>query len=364
MDLSCQLNNSTYSVKLLLLEIITGIMCVLSITGCLCIIISFCLYKELRTRARLIVVLLAFSVLCYTTANLVGIGVTHLQKKAEIYNNSILSTAVNNSNVLDTMCKVQAGLAVFFYIASIFWTYCIAFYILMSVLQSKIMSQITFYFFFIISWLVPSVIIAYLIVYDYLGYSCISVEKNSTIGAEVDVSSIWCTIAYAKVLNRDSRILINVLAFDVWLFMGYLILPIIFILVKIAMKKQASRLSTLYEQCLKSSREIDVKLLLIPLAFILINVWSTVRDILFFLQHKNDYYWLVVLQSVGDCSQGLVIFVIYFLMTRYVRQAMRKKCCSCRKESNGYKTIKASPIRQKWWKISKSHVLKEVSTVN
>ena len=241
MDLSCQLNISEYSVRLIVLEVVTGVMCILSITGCLSIIISFCLYKELRTRARLIVVLLASSVLCYTTANLVGIVVTHLQKNTQVYNNSLLSTAVNNITVLDTVCKTQAGVAVFFYIASIFWTYCIAFYILMSVLQSKIMSQITFYFFLIISWLVPTVIITYLIVYDYLGYSCLPVEStNNTLGTEVDVSSIWCTIAYARVPDKESRILINVLAFDVWLFMGYLILPLIFILVKLAMKKQVS----------------------------------------------------------------------------------------------------------------------------
>ena len=247
MDLSCQINpvNSTYSVSLLVLEIVTGMMCVLSITGCLSIIISFCLYKELRTRARLVVVILAFSVLCYTTANLVGIGVTHLQKiPYRATNSSLLSTAVNNSTVLNTLCKVQAGVAVFFYIAAIFWTYCIAFYILMSVLQSKVMSHITFYFFLVVSWLVPTVILVYLVVYDYLGYSCLPVNRgNNTVQTEIDVSSLWCTIAYSRVSSKDSRILINVLAFDVWLFMGYLVLPIIFILVKLAMKKQVSSTS-------------------------------------------------------------------------------------------------------------------------
>ena len=241
MDLSCQINsgNSTYSMRLLVLEIVTGVMCVFSIIGCLLIIFSFCMYKELRTRARLVVVMLAFSVLCYTTANLVGIGVTHFQKSTPLANTSLLLTSVPNSSVLDTVCKVQAGVAVFFYIAAIFWTYCIAFYILMSVLQSKVMSHITFYFFLIVSWLVPIVILVYLVIYDYLGYSCLSINKtNSTELTEVDVSSLWCTIAYSKVHSKESRILINVLAFDVWLVMGYFVLPIIFILVKLAMKKQ------------------------------------------------------------------------------------------------------------------------------
>ena len=243
MDLSCQIDtaNSTYSLRLLILEVVTGVICMLSIIGCLLIIISFCVYKQLRTRARLVVVFLAFSVLCYTTANLVGIGVTHLQKSMSRANNSQLSTLVTNSTVLDTACKVQAGIAVFFYIAAIFWTYCIAFYILMSVLQSKVMSNITFYFFLVVSWLVPTVIIVYLVLYDYLGYSCLLINKtNSTSLTEVDVSSLWCTIAYSKVHSKESRILINVLAFDVWLVMGYMVLPIIFILVKLAMKKQVS----------------------------------------------------------------------------------------------------------------------------
>ena len=238
MDLSCKANASEAAVtRLLILEVITGSVCVLSITGCLCILISFCLYRELRTRARLIVVILALSVLCYTSANLVGIGVTHLYKNPA---NVSMGAYGNISSVLDPVCKVQAGFAVFFYIASIFWTYCIAFYILMSVLQSKIMSHVTFYFFFFISWAVPSIIVGYLIAYNYLGYSCLSVKggKNTTEPTEVDVSALWCTIAYSRVPTKATRVLINVLSFDVWLFMGYIILPVIFILVKLAMKKQ------------------------------------------------------------------------------------------------------------------------------
>lgn len=255
MELSCHVNASySVSAKLIALEVVTGLMCVLSCIGCLAILISFCCYKELRTRARFIVVMLALSVLIYTISNLIGIGITHVFRTSNYSNtisgdnteahHSILASNINITHkLLNIVCKVQAGVAIYFYVSSIFWTYCIAFYILMSVLQCKLLGRITFYFFMIVAWLVPALIISILAGYEYLGYSCVPIERrvhNTTINTNIDISALWCTVSYNNVSDTDSRILINMMAFDIWLFMGYLILPIIFIFVKIAMKKQVS----------------------------------------------------------------------------------------------------------------------------
>jgi hypothetical protein len=83
----------------------------------------------------------------------------------------------------------------------------------------------------------------------------------------------------------------------------------------------------------KVINQIDKKLMLVPLVFILVRIWGTTRFLLVSAGViRMDIYWMVVLQGIGDSAQGFANFLLFCVFTKKVRNkytglVRRLVCC-------------------------------------
>lgn len=118
------------------LRIVVGITCFLSLLGSLLIILSYVLFKDLRTSARLILVHLSVADFGVAASNLFG-EAYHFDRH---FNGSLNSlTPVS----LDRLCKAQAFFAHFCTISSVLWTMALAafMYVVVTKLKSSVASD-------------------------------------------------------------------------------------------------------------------------------------------------------------------------------------------------------------------------------
>lgn len=77
------------------------------------------------------------------------------------------------------------------------------------------------------------------------------------------------------------------------------------------------------------ARKAELKLIFIPVVFILLRIWGTIRFTFFLAYHPRDppvHKWLIILHGIGDNSQGFADFVLFCLFTVKIRNKFRH-CC-------------------------------------
>ena len=129
------------------IRIVVGVTCSLSMLGALLIILSYICIKDIRTKARQVLVHLSVADFGVACANFIGVCVyfdqyiRHCPFESKTSNgsffetNSNVDTVTNGVNtwtsceVLLQLCKTQAFMAAYSTLASVLWTLCLAVYI-------------------------------------------------------------------------------------------------------------------------------------------------------------------------------------------------------------------------------------------
>lgn len=179
------------------IQTVTEASCVLSILGSLLIIITYIVWRDLRTKARQIVVFL--SVADFLTA------VGYLYGSIQLFTDSSWD------------CIAQSAVTTFANISSFLWTISIAIYIYMLIVKSdqNYGGQLMIGF-HIINWGVPLVIVAAAVGSNGLGWD------NSYISVG------WCWVN----LDNNNFLIWMLFGGKIWEFSAYVILPVIYFLVK------------------------------------------------------------------------------------------------------------------------------------
>lgn len=215
LDYSNATNGTDSSGYMDVLKSCISIFCVLSIAGSLLIIVAYLAFKETRTTARQLLMNLSIADLITALANLIGL-LTNFGRFRDISSNDSVSV----------YCVVQAFIAQFGADSSILWTIVIALYMLFAiVLRQQNIADKLLPVFYICSWGIPAVILIWFAVVGYLGF-----EPNTTPG--------WCSIksepSYAVVVG-----------YTVFVYIAFLILPVISITISCYLKIIAVSLPTI-----------------------------------------------------------------------------------------------------------------------
>ena len=126
-------------------RVVVGITCVLSMFGAVLIALSYLLIKEIRTKAREILVHLSFMDFMVAAANFVGVVVNFDQYLSDTHD-----------NIVHTLCVTQASFAMYGTLASILWTIAIAAYIYLRIMfNKKPVARRAVYAFYIICYGLP-----------------------------------------------------------------------------------------------------------------------------------------------------------------------------------------------------------------
>ncbi|XP_022060489.1 G-protein coupled receptor 157 isoform X1 [Acanthochromis polyacanthus] len=285
-------------------QVIVLFSCALSLLGSSLIIFTYIIWSDLRTTPRRLLVYL--SVADWLSAGSYAYGVSR----------------VFRSDSVD--CVVQGAISTFANTSSFFWTVAIAVYLYFFIVRSsqRVADSLVLSFHFV-SWGVPLAITIAAVCLNKIGYDA----------SEVSVG--WCWVR----IHAPDRVLWMLLTGKIWEFLAYLTLPILYILIKRHIHIAHAALSE-YRPILANrppshsfSSMADMKLTLIPIIFIILRIWSTVRFILLLAgspARQNPV--LVTLHGIGNTLQGAANCTMFVLLTRPIRTRLcTALCCCCTK---------------------------------
>ncbi|XP_062961240.1 G-protein coupled receptor 157 isoform X1 [Cynocephalus volans] len=226
--------------------------CVLSALGSGLLVATHALWPDLRSRARRLLLFLSLA--------------------------DLLSAASYFYGVLQDFagpswdCVLQGALSSFANTSSFFWTVAIALYLYLSIVRVARgpRADRLLWAFHVVSWGVPLAITMAAVTLKKIGYDA------------SDVSVGWCWID----LEAEDRVLWMLLTGKLWEMLAYVTLPLLYLLVRKHISRAHAALSEYrpilseVHQLQRRSSVADKKLVLIPLIFICLRIWSTVRFIL------------------------------------------------------------------------------------
>ncbi|XP_053500175.1 G-protein coupled receptor 157 [Ictalurus furcatus] len=282
-------------------QVVVLLSCVLSALGSVLVVSTYAKWPDLRTTPRQLLVFL--SVADFLSAVSYSYGVYK----------------VFNANTWD--CVTQGAISTFSNTSSFFWTVAIAVYLYIFIVQSsQRQADSLVLYFHLISWGVPLAITV----------AAVSMQKIGYDASEVSVG--WCWIS----IEEDDHVLWMLLTGKIWELLAYVILPLLYILIKRHIHKAHAALSEYRPilACNRLSHSIpamaDRKLTLIPIIFIALRIWSTVRFVLLLARSPaGQNPVLVTLHGIGNTFQGAANCIMFVLCTRPVRARLVAWLC-CR----------------------------------
>lgn len=293
--------NENQTVVYLSEQVVVLCSCALSFLGSSLIILTYIIWSDLRTTPRRL--LLYLSVSDWLSAVSYAFGVWR----------------VFHTDSLD--CVIQGAISTFANTSSFFWTVAIAVYLYVFIVRSnQRVADSLVLFFHLVSWGVPLAITVAAVSLSKIGYDA----------SEVSVG--WCWVR----IHASDRVLWMLLTGKIWEFMAYLTLPVLYILIKRHIHVAHAALCE-YRPILANrpqshsySSMADMKLTLIPIIFIVLRIWSTVRFILLLAgspARQNPV--LVTLHGIGNTSQGAANCIMFVLLTQPIRKRLCKALCCC-----------------------------------
>ena len=205
-------------------RVVVGITCALSMVGAALIILSYVLIKDIRSKAREILLNLSLMDFVVAAANLIGILINF---DDYLYDPGHLSA--QRYRLLDNVCKAQAFFAMYSTISSILWTNCIAVYIFFHIMlegQTKVARMITNAF-YVMSYGLPLIVNLWFVLTGKLGYS----EYGS---------SGWCSVIVYNSATGARYPMTLIFANDIWIYLTLTLVPLIFISLKLYSRYEVS----------------------------------------------------------------------------------------------------------------------------
>ncbi|XP_066526151.1 G-protein coupled receptor 157 [Hoplias malabaricus] len=273
--------------------------CVLSLLGSLLIICTYATWGDLRTTPRKLLVFLSVADLLSALSYFYGVLKDF------------------DSDTKD--CIAQGAISTFANTSSFFWTVAIGIYLYIFIVKSsqRLADSLVLYF-HLISWGVPLAITVAALALQKIGYDA----------SEVSVG--WCWVS----IREKDHVLWMLLTGKIWEFLAYITLPVLYILIKRHIHKAHAALSE-YRPILATSPTsqslstmADRKLTLIPIIFIALRMWSTIRFLLMLADspaRQNPV--LVILHGIGNTFQGAANCIMFVLCTRPVRSRLINVLC-------------------------------------
>lgn len=146
------------------MQIAVSVTCVLSILGSSLIVLTYVLYKELRTTARQLLVNLSIADWIVAASHMTGV-LTNYKRFSE---HSCNDTRVSPQHT-DTWCEIQGGLAMFSSLSSFLWTVAVAVYLFVIIVAQRRGKRLVPVL-YVLCWGIPAVLAVALGAKRYLGF--------------------------------------------------------------------------------------------------------------------------------------------------------------------------------------------------
>lgn len=213
------------------LQIVCGIVCVLSILGSLAIIITYALVKEVRSKTRELLVHISLMDIMYTMANFVGLMIPYRKHLHDDDN----STNYNNEDhrTYQDICEVQAFFAIYGTIGSVLWTLGLAVYLYYRIVsRDPTITKRLLMVLYVICYVMPLYVSLWLLLDHHMGYS-----HNALSGAG------WCSLNDKTVTKGHeiyNKSLVEFMTYDIWIWLGIIVLVPLYLVIHVHIRQQVS----------------------------------------------------------------------------------------------------------------------------
>ena len=182
--------------------------------GAILIILSYILIKELRTKAREILVNLSLMDFMVAAANFTGVVANFDQY---LVDKTHIKYPEPTYNVVEHVCVAQASFAMYGTHSSILWTIAIAVYIYLVIMYDKapVVRRST-YAFYVICYGLPLISTLWFSLTGKLGYSRYG-------------GSGWCSLVVRDEKTGVDQPFVAVFGNDMWIYLTIILVPVLFL---------------------------------------------------------------------------------------------------------------------------------------
>ncbi|XP_070177898.1 G-protein coupled receptor 157-like [Littorina saxatilis] len=250
---------------------VTTVSSSLSVIGCIVIIGAHVAYRMLRTTGRAMLVQLSIADMLTALGNILGV----------LWDSAML----NRSKVY---CSIQSAWTIFSSNASFFWTVAIALTLCWAIISNRPTTADRYWaIFMIVCWGVPALVTVIALSCDVLGY-----DPNLH-------QASWCWIDP----EADNSLFWTFFTGKAWELSACLLTVVLYSAIKISLFRHRAKNKAIASNR-KSRRDViheaNVKLTFVPLVFIMLRIWGTVRFLIGFIDHQyassSEAFWVVPLQ--------------------------------------------------------------------
>ena len=278
-----------------------------AIFGAIFIIITYFLFKDLKTRARQFLALIAVADLFNAIFYFIG-------QTCYLVNKDYTLCYVNKSAVEIGVCVGQAAANNLFSLLSFSFTIILSFHILFIFIGRNILyKKKYFYFSIILGFVFPFLITSFAFWFGWFGPG-----ETVTIG--------WCFIRdfpqNVSAGNIKSSAVYELLTGKLWDIITIVVISFVYILIifRCLWKRQG-------KQSWRNIGEQDFKIFLIPIIFVFLRIWGEIHLFwTYFHPNINVPPPLLYLQAIFEPSQGWANAIIYIFWTKNVRKRILRIC--------------------------------------
>ena len=195
------------------------VVCLLSILGSLLIILSYIVFKSLRSKVRFLLVNLSIMDFGVGCANLFGLLYRY---QDHLSNSSDTSRLLTDS--AQRVCLTQAFFAICCTLSSIIWTILLSSYLYLLIAhQRSLYTKYAFLPFYALGYGVPLLLTLWLLLTNRLGYAPYN-------------SAGWCTVKATDTSGLNPDVYITVIGYDLWIYMSFVLVPVFCVAVHLHIK--------------------------------------------------------------------------------------------------------------------------------
>jgi len=183
-----------------------------------------------------------------------------------------------------------------------------------------------------LSWGVPLWLVSFALAFRALGRD----DFSASIG--------WCWISNPKQISWPNTMSPEWRVFFWQLVAGkgieiisYVATPFLYIASKRVLQATNERILMSHSQLREALQEADRKLVLVPVVFLFGRIWGTLRLLLDFFVPAlkvKSWFWLAILQGVGDSAQGWANCLLFCFFTKVLRRKIVGAILNCVKKQN------------------------------
>ena len=209
---------------------VVGVVCALSVIGSLFIILSYVLFRDLRSNARLLLVHLSISDLGVSLSNLVGEIAEfggHFKHSKNDYKDNLTPPSY------DHFCNAQAFLAHYFTISSVLWTLVLSTYMYAVTTKLSRLSQKENLIFNLC---------ACVICYGIALFNSLWFQFTDRLGFSPYSSSGWCGSKVHNVYSGKLDFMAVILGYDIWIVLTSFLIIVTYLSILLHIREEVSLL--------------------------------------------------------------------------------------------------------------------------